>query len=259
MQSNVAKRSRVVSEQGFAEVAAVESSEKPPIALNSPPGYAAQFWILFSKEMAVEFRSRETAVPMAVFAVAALITFQFSFDLRGATLNLVAPGVLWVAVIFASLLALGRSFAREVERGSLDGLLASPIDPGALYLAKVATNVVLLIVLEIVIVPLAAVLFNLQLFQPALLLTLILGNIGIASVGTILSAIAARARAREALLPIMLLPLLVPVIIGAVRATGLAIDGRPWEEIQPWMAVMTAYDLTFVVLSTLIFYVTVEK
>ena len=226
---------------------------------NNPPGFLSQFRILFVKEIAIEFRSRETSVPMAVFAAAALIAFQFSFDLRGGTLELVAPGVLWVAIIFASLLALGRSFAREVERGSLDGLLASPIDPGALYLAKVAANVMLLAVLELVILPLSVVLFNLDLFHPALVLTLIMGNIGIAAVGTILSAIAARARAREALLPIMLLPLLVPVIISAVRATGLAIDGRPWEDIQPWMAMLAAYDLAFVVLSTLVFYVTVEK
>ena len=88
-----------------------------------------------------------------------------------------------MAIIFASLLALGRSFSREVERGSLDGLLASPIDPGALYLAKVSANVILLVVLEAVIIPLAAILFNLQIFQPTLLLTLLLGNIGIASVG----------------------------------------------------------------------------
>ncbi len=226
---------------------------------NTPPGYAAQFWLLLRKELAVEFRSRETAAPMAVFAVAALIAFQFSFDLRGAVLTLVAPGVLWVAIIFASLLALGRSFAREDERGSLEGILLSPTDPGALYLAKAAANVVLLTMLEVVIVPLSALLFNLQLLQPALLPTFLLGNIGIAGVGTILSSIAAQARAREALLPIMLLPLLVPVIIAAVRATGLAIDGRPWEDIQPWLAVLAAYDLIFVVLSALLFYATVER
>ncbi len=225
----------------------------------SPPGYFGQIRILLAKEITVEFRSRETAIPMAVFAAAALIAFQFSFDLRGGTLNLVAPGVLWVAIIFASLLALGRSFARESERGSLDGLLASPIDPGALYLAKAAANVILLVALEAVIIPLAAILFNLQLFQPALLLALLLGNIGIASVGTILAAISARARAREALLPIMLLPLLVPVIIGAVRATALAIDGGPWDDIQPWLAILAAYDLVFLTVSSLLFYVTVEK
>ena len=207
----------------------------------------------------MEFRSRETAIPMAVFAAGALIAFQFSFDLRGGTLNLVAPGVLWVAIIFASLLALGRSFSREAERGSLDGLLTSPIDPGALYLAKVAANVILLLVLEAVIIPLAAILFNLQLFQPTLLLTLLLGNVGIASVGTILSAISTRARAREALLPIMLLPVLVPVVIGAVRATALAIDSGPWEDIRPWLAILGAYDLVFLTVSSLLFYVTVEK
>lgn len=225
----------------------------------SPPGYLGQIRILLAKELTVEFRSRETAIPMAVFAAAALIAFQFSFDLRGGTLNLVAPGVLWVAIIFASLLALGRSFSREAERGSLDGLLASPIDPGALYLSKVASNVILLVVLEAVIIPLAAILFNLQLFQPTLLLTLLLGNIGIASVGTILAAISARSRAREALLPIMLLPLLVPVIIGAVRATAVVIDSGPWEDIQPWLAILAAYDLVFLFVSSLLFYVTVEK
>ncbi len=230
-----------------------------PLQHASPPGYFGQIRILLAKELTVEFRSRETAIPMAVFAAAALIAFQFSFDLRGGTLNLVAPGVLWVAIIFASLLALGRSFSREVERGSLDGLLASPIDPGALYLAKVAANVILLLVLEAVIIPLAVILFNLQFFQPTLLLTLLLGNIGIASVGTILSAISARSRAREALLPIMLLPLLVPVIIGAVRATALAIDNGPWDDIRPWLAILAAYDLVFLFVSSLLFYVTVEK
>ena len=225
----------------------------------SPPGYLGQIRILLTKEITVEFRSRETAIPMAVFAAAALIAFQFSFDLRGGTLNLVAPGVLWVAIIFASLLALGRSFSREVERGSMDGLLASPIDPGALYLAKVAANVILLLALEAVIIPLATLLFNLQLFQPTLLLTLLLGNIGIASVGTILAAISARSRAREALLPIMLLPLLVPVIIAAVRATALAIDRGPWDDVQPWLAILAAYDLVFLFVSSLLFYVTVEK
>ncbi len=259
MENDVGVRSRAYLRRLPTEENAMQHPTPNVPPLNSPPGYAAQFRILFVKEIAVEFRSREMIVPMAVFAAAALITFQFSFDLRGTTLNLVTPGVLWVAIIFASLLALGRSFAREIERGSLDGLLASPIDPGALYLAKTAANIVLLIVLELIIIPLANVLFNLQLLQPSLLLPLLLGNIGIAGVGTILSSIAARARAREALLPIMLLPLLVPVIIGAVRATGLAIDGRPWDEIQPWLGVLAAYDLTFVVLSALIFYVTVEQ
>ena len=225
----------------------------------SPPGYASQVWILFRKEIAVELRSRESVLPMAIFAVAALIIFQFSFDLRGSTLALVAPGVLWVSILFASLLALGRSFARETERGSLEGILASPIDPGALYIAKTAITVVLMIVLEVIIIPLAAVLFNLDLFHPTLLLAFMLGNVGIAAVGTILASISASTRAREALLPIMLLPLLVPVIISVVRATGLAIDGRPWGEIQPWLGILAAYDILFVVLSALVFYATVER
>ena len=209
--------------------------------------------ILSSKELAVEVRTKETIPAIVIFAVASLITFQFAFDLRGPTLALVTPGVIWVAILFASLLALGRSFARELERGSLDGVLASPVDPMAFYLAKALGNLAFLIVLVAVTVPLSAVLFSIDLFRPELLLILFLGSSGIAAVGTILSAVAANTRAREALLPILLLPLLVPVILGAVRGTAMVLDDRVWEELQSWVGMLAAYDALFVALSAILF------
>lgn len=226
---------------------------------HKPPTFSRQVRTLLMKELAVELRSKETLPSMAVFAAATLVIFQFAFDLRGATLTLVTPGVLWIAILFASVLALGRSFAREMERGSLEGILASPIDPGALYLAKTVANFTLLLVLQAVIVPLTAVLFDLNLLQPTLLLILALGSLGIAAVGTILAGVTANTRAREALLPIMLLPLLVPIVLGAVRGTGLAIDGRAWSDIQSWVGILTAYDIMFTTLSTLIFHFVVEQ
>lgn len=229
------------------------------MTLHKPPTFSRQVRTLLMKELAVELRSKETLPSMAVFAAATLVIFQFAFDLRGATLILVTPGVLWIAILFASVLALGRSFAREMERGSLEGILASPVDPGALYLAKTVANFILLLVLQAVIVPLTAALFDLNLFQPTLFLILALGSLGIAAAGTILAGVTANTRAREALLPIMLLPLLVPIILGAVRGTGLAIDGRAWADIQSWVGILTAYDIMFTTLSTLIFHFVVEQ
>ena len=215
--------------------------------------------VLSAKEWALELRSRETVPAIAVFAVASLITFQFAFDLRGPITTLVAPGVIWVAILFASLLALGRSFARELERGSLDGILASPIDPAALYLAKVIGNMTFILVLVAVTAPLSAALFGIDLFRPLLLLVFLLGSLGIASVGTILSAVAANTRAREALLPILLMPLLVPVLLSAVRGTGLVMDGRHWSEVQSWVSMLLAYDALFVALSAMLFHHVVEQ
>jgi heme exporter protein B len=224
-----------------------------------PPGFVQQVRILLAKEIAVELRSKETVPSMAVFAAAALVIFQFAFDLRGPILPLVTPGVLWVAVLFASILALGRSFTREVERGSLEGILASPADPGALYLAKAVGNFLELLALQVVIVPLTAALFDLNLFHPWLLLVMALGSLGVSAVGTVLAAVTANTRAREALLPILLLPLLAPIMISAVRGTGFIIDGRPWGEIQTWVGILAAYDIMFTTLSTLLFRYVVEQ
>ncbi len=227
--------------------------------MTRPPSLVQQIAILAAKELALELRSRETVPAIVIFAVASLITFQFAFDLRGPTTTLVTPGVIWIAILFASLLALSRSFARELERGSLDGILAAPVDPSALYFAKVIGNLTFLLILVAVTVPLSAALFGIDLFKPLLLLVLLLGSLGIAAVGTILSAVAANTRAREALLPILLMPMLVPVILGAVRGTGLVMDGRPWNEVQSWASMLLAYDVLFVALSALLFHYVVEQ
>ena len=231
----------------------------PPLAVSRPPSFLRQVTVLSAKELAIELRTKETVPAIVIFSIASLITFQFAFDLRGATLTLVAPGVLWVAILFASLLALGRSFAREIERGSLDGILASPVDPAAFYLAKVLGNLSFMLVLVAVTVPLSVAMFGIDLFRPFLILIMFLGSFGIAAVGTILSAVAANTRAREALLPILLLPLLVPVILGAVRGTAMVLDGRPWQELQSWAGMLIAYDILFAALSAMLFHHVVEQ
>src|SRR5262249_6513519 len=185
--------------------------------------YLNQLRTLIWKDLLVETRGRETVLAGAVFALLTLVVFNFAFDLRVENVAAVAPGVLWVTVTFASVLSLGRAFARERDRRTLDGLLLAPFDRSALYLAKVVTSVASMLVVELVALPAFIALFNLTVALPRLALALVLGTIGLAGVGTLFAAIAAHSRAREVLLPLLLFPIQVPVILATVKSTGAAI------------------------------------
>src|SRR5262249_7540611 len=187
------------------------------------PTFRSQLRALIWKEALVEARGRETILAGAVFALLVLVIFNFAFDLRVENVAEVAPGVLWVTVTFAGVLSLGRAFARERDRRTLDGLLLAPIDRSALYLAKVIASCASMFVVELVAVPPFSGLFNVRVELPLLLLGLMLGTIGLAGVGTLFAAIAAHTRAREVLLPLLLFPIQVPVILATVKATGAAI------------------------------------
>src|SRR5256885_5166607 len=159
--------------------------------------YMRQLRALIWKELLVEARARETVLAGAVFALLVLVIFNFAFDLRVEDVAAVAPGVLWVTVTFAGVLSLGRAFARERDRRTLDGLLLSPVDRSALYLAKVVTSLVSMLGVEVVAVPAFVALFNVRIDIGLLALALVLGTVGLAGVGTLFAAMAAHTRARE--------------------------------------------------------------
>src|SRR5690242_18261389 len=168
------------------------------------------------KDIRYELRSKQMWTAMGLFALLVLVIFNFAFDLRVDNTAAVAPGALWVAFVFASFLGLGRTIAAEREYGSFDRLLLCPVDRKAIYLAKLLGNVLFIGVVEIVALPVFAMLFAVS-FSPAGLIPLvILGTLGIASVGTLFSAMAATTRARELLLPILVFPLIVPIVIATV-------------------------------------------
>src|SRR5256885_7124842 len=164
--------------------------------------YMRQLRALIWKELLVEARARETVLAGAVFALLVLVIFNFAFDLRVESVAAVAPGVLWVTVTFAGQLSLGRAFNRERDKQTLDGLLLAPIDRSALYLAKVVTSVVSMLVVEVVALPVFIALFNLVVNLPLLIVALVLGTLGLAGVGTLFAAISAHTRAREVMLPL---------------------------------------------------------
>jgi heme exporter protein B len=186
-------------------------------------GFLSQLRTLIWKDLLVEARGRETVLAGAVFALLVLVIFNFAFDLRVENVAAVAPGILWVTITFVGVLSLGRAFARERDRRTLDGLLLAPVDRSALYLAKVLTSIASMLVVEVVALPVFIGLFNLTVDLPLLVLALVLGTIGLAGVGTLFAAIAAHTRAREVLLPLLLFPIQVPVILANVKSTGAAI------------------------------------
>jgi heme exporter protein B len=220
-----------------------------------------QLRALIWKELLVEARGRETVLAGAVFALLVLVIFNLAFDLRVENVAAVAPGVLWVTVSFAGVLSLGRVFARERDRGTLDGLLLAPVDRSALYLAKVLTSVVAMLVVEVVALPAFIALFNLVVDLPLLVLGLVLGTVGLAGVGTLFAAIAAHTRAREVMLPLLLFPIQVPVILATVKATGAAIQvpGLDPPEIGQWLGLLVAFDALFLGLSVLLFDYAIEE
>ncbi len=213
---------------------------------------------LVAKDLLIELRSRDVAYSSVVFALLVLVIFNFAFELRAENLQVLAPGVLWVTFIFAAVLALGRVFAAERDRGVLEGLLLCPVDRGAIYLAKLVSALVLMLVVEAVAVPAFIALFGLNLPLLPLGLVALLGSLGFASVGTLFSALAAHTRTREGLLPILLLPISVPVIIATVKATTALVAGDPWELTLPWLQLLVGFDALFVGISYLVFELVVE-
>lgn len=214
---------------------------------------------IVQKDMAVELRTKEMLSSMFVFALLVIVIFNFAFELRVEDVRKVAPGILWVTFAFAGMLGLNRSFVLEKDKGCLEGLLLCPVDRSAIYFGKMLGNVIFMTIVEAIILPVFSVLFNLSLFEPVLILIVVLGTLGFAGVGTLFSAMAVHTRAREVMLPVLLFPVVVPAMIAAVKATGGILDGGPFSEIAHWLRLLVVFDLIFLAISFMTFDYVVEE
>ena len=210
-------------------------------------GYLRKVSAIVWKDIVAELRTKEMFSTMFVFAVLVIVIFNFAFDLRvsGERVRQVAPGALWVAFTFAGILGLNRAFALEKDRGCLDGLLLAPVDHTAIYFGKMISTVLFMLVVEALMLPVFTVFFGVSLFDPRLVLVLVLGTLAFAGVGTLLSAMTAQTRAREVLLPILLLPVAAPVLIAAVKATAGILDGLTMGDIALWLELLVAFTIIF--------------
>lgn len=219
----------------------------------TPLNYLRQVRALLWKDLVIELRTKDSVISILVFGILVLTVFVFSFELRAEATALVAPGVLWVAILFAGTLGLGRTFSHERERGSLEGLLLCPVDRGAIYIAKFIVNLVFISLAELVLVPVFGAFFDVAVLRPGILAFVALGTVGFAAVGTVFAAMAVNTRAREVMLPVLLLPVLAPVIIASVKATGLLIDGEPWASTWTWFNILVAFDVVYLAVSFAVF------
>jgi len=210
-------------------------------------------WALLWKDVLLELRTKERLSSLFVLALLIILVFVFALGPEQARRPEIGAGVLWVTLLFAGMLSLQRGFLIEQERGCLFGLLLTPIDAGTLFIAKFLGNVLFLTIVEAIVTPITLLLLGSS-WSPLLLLLAaveLLGIIGFSALGTLFAAIAVRTRAREVLLPMMLLPLLVPLLMASVKVTSALLAGEAWPE--AWLRVLLAFDVIFVVTGWLIF------
>lgn len=222
---------------------------------------AAKLWWLIHKDLVSEYRARRVWPAMLLLGVVVAMVFGLQMDLPADQKRRLVGGLLWLAIFFAGTLALDRSFAAEREDGCWEGLLLYPISPAAIYLGKLAVNVVCLGILQCLLVPLFVVLSDVPLLAHpgAMLLVGVLGNLGIAAIGTLLSALMAGIRQGSNLSAILLLPLVVPVVLAAAEATRLLVEGDFGPAWWRWIQLLGVFALVFMVAGTVLFDFVVEE
>lgn len=205
-----------------------------------------------AKDLRREARAREHAAATLVLALLMLLVFAFAFDVAGEHVRRAAPGILWVTLVFSGMLVASRGFVGEQERGTLEGLILAPIDRGSIYLGKFLGTLLVMVGVEIVVLPAYGAFFNVAALAPAVLAVVAAGTIGFAALATLFAALAANTRAREVLLPLLLLPFATPLVIAGVRATDGALGGQVVGSELPWLELTIGLGVLYLATALLV-------
>jgi heme exporter protein B len=207
-------------------------------------------WVLW-KDLLTEWRTKEGVTAMLFFALLVIVLMHFSLTFDQEKVREVGPGILWLAISFTAVVGMGKSFLAERSNDCLEGLQIAPVSKGAVYLGKLAANFLFIALAECVLLPLFIVFFNVEIGNRLAVLVgvLALGTLGLAILATLFAAITANIRAREVMFPLLLLPLCVPVLLGGVYATRGVLNQEPWALVGPWIRLLTAFDVIFLITS----------
>jgi heme exporter protein B len=213
------------------------------------------------KDLRLEWRTRSALLSAVVFAALVLVIFNFARDPTAVATADLAPSILWVTFGFAGIVALNRAFTVERHNGALYGLLLAPVGRSAIFLGKYLANLMFVGLVELITLPLFVLFFNIDLSGAlrGLLLVILLATVGFVAVGTVFSAMAVRTRFAELMLPVLLLPFMVPPLMGAAQATARLLAGRPLSELMGWLRLLAFYDVAFVTISLLLFPAVVDE
>jgi heme exporter protein B len=212
-----------------------------------------QATLIARKDLRIEIRGRHALTAMVPFAATILIAFGFAFGPGREVLERVAPGLLWMALLFSAVMASRRAYQVETEDGALEGLLLAPIDKATVFVGKTAAIALELLVLTVAVLALVVLLFDMAIADLGpVVLAFVLGVVGLAAIGSLFGVVAEYARTREAIFPLLVLPLVTPVLIAGVRATDLATSGRA-AETASWLGLLVAFDVVFLSAGVLVF------
>src|SRR5690606_5342480 len=211
------------------------------------------------KDLRAEFRSRELINSMLLFTLMTVMVFSLALELDANARETIVTGVLWGTIVFAGQLGLSRSLAGEKDKGSLAALRLAPIARSARCFGKMFGNLLFVLVIALVLIVLLTVMFNITLVHPLLLLLVVLGSVGFTTVGTLLSSMSVHARSRETLLPILLMPVVLPIVISAVRASTAILNEMPSADWMPWLQLLALADVIFIAASYALFDFVVEE
>jgi len=205
---------------------------------------------IIRKDLLTEFRTRELLSAMLIFSLLSTLVFSFALELNRTAEKETVSGVLWVTIIFASILGLNRSLAAEREQNNLDAMLLAPIDRTTIYFGKMVGHFIFTLLVGLLLIVVMTIIFTLDLVSPLLIATLILGILGITSIGTIIAMMTVQTRTGETLLPIAIMPVILPVVLVVIRLSNSIIEDEPRLE---WLATMVAIDVIYISMSYLLF------
>ncbi len=209
------------------------------------------------KDVLLETRSKDIIVSVLVFALLVIVVVNFAITPTPQTVTLIAPGVLWIAFLFGGVLGLNRSFALEKDGGNIHGLMMAPVGRDVIFFGKMLGNFLFMMVVELLIFPVFAVMYNFSLSMPGLIPIAVLTTLAVATVGTVFSAMAVNTRSREVMLPVLFFPVVVPAIVAAVEASASVIQGD--VSFTRWLPFLTVFDAIFLVVSPVVFQFVVEE
>ena len=215
--------------------------------------YLSAVGAIFWKDLLAERRTREILGAMLVFALIIILIFIFAFELSVETRRTAAPGVIWVTLCFSGTISLNRTMSLEKDREGMDALLLTPVDRTAIYVGKALVNWMYMLLTALIIVPVYSLFNNINLVTPGMVGVILLGSLGYTLTGTLLSALSIQLKTRELLLPVLLFPVLIPLLLAAVRASTLLLLGGAEGELGTWLLLLAGYDLLFLAVSVLVF------
>ncbi|MBI5946034.1 MAG: heme exporter protein CcmB [Chloroflexi bacterium] len=230
-----------------------------PSSIVHRPSFVKATLAIVQKDLSAEFRSFELISAMLVFSLLVIIIFNFALELDIKVRESVTSGVLWTTFAFAGTLGLNRSMSVEKDRGCMDGLLLAPVDRSVIYFGKAISNLIFMLIVEVIVLPVYSMLYNVNLFRLDLLGVILLGSIGYAAVGTLLSTMSAQTRTREVLLPILLFPVAMPVLLASVKACNGLLTGAEFSEVLTPLNLLIVYDVIFIAIAFMVFDFVVEE